>query len=278
MSAPVVTKGFKWFIRGNNGVLLGKNGFIYKEGHVSILENDGALAPCGNGLHFCKVAKDVFKYITENDPLKVAIRHIEAFDEIVDDEYDTKSVCRALKVLGPMVMTPDLWVAALCEINPKVIKCIPPAENTAELRLAAVKGNGLVIQLLSRAAPTAEVCLAAVTQNGGVIHFLSPEERTAEVCLAAVTQRGDAIEYLTAKERTAELCLAAVTKDGCAIQFLSPEQRTPEVCLAAVTEYGLAINILSPDQRTPEVCLAAVSQNEDAIKHLNSEERCAIGK
>jgi hypothetical protein len=104
MSAPVVTKGFKWFIRGaQDGVLFGRNRFIYKVGHVSVLENNRVLVPCENGLHFCKAAKDVFEYISENDPLEVAIHHIEAFDEIVDDTDGTKSVCRALKVLGPMV-------------------------------------------------------------------------------------------------------------------------------------------------------------------------------
>jgi hypothetical protein len=228
LTHTVVTKGFKWFKKGPDGALLGKNGFIHRVGHVSVLENEGELVPCENGLHFCKDLSDVFRYVYVTE-CEVAIHRVEAYDDIVDDDDGTMSVCSALKVLEPVVMTPKLWLTAIINSNARAIGWMSPAERTAELCLAAVTQDGYAIQYLGPEWRTARLCLAAVTQNGNAIQLLGPTERTAEVCLATATQNGDAIRFLRPVERTAEVCLAAVTEYGRAIQYLSPAERTSEV-------------------------------------------------
>jgi hypothetical protein len=82
--------------------------------------------------------------------------------------------------------------------------------------MAAVEKNGFALWYVHEQTP--EVCMAAVKGEGeasvlGLVH-----EQTPEICMVAVRQDGEALEYVRA--RTPEICTEAVKQNARALQFV----------------------------------------------------------
>lgn len=74
--------------------------FQYEIGKTYTLENGKELKICGNGFHFCRKLKDVFKYY----PLEISpvFAVVEALGKVIDD--DDKSVTDKIKIVKKLTL------------------------------------------------------------------------------------------------------------------------------------------------------------------------------
>lgn len=98
--------------------------------------------------------------------------------------------------------------------NGLYIKEIDTLDQSNEIKLAAVKQNGLSLKYIKNQNDT--ICLHAIKQNPFALRFVLNQNE--KLCKEALSQSGLALEFV--KNKTEELCLLAIKQSPQAIRYV----------------------------------------------------------
>ena len=226
---------------------------------------------------------DVMKVLVKNDPwliedLQNLLDQIDE-DEVLEPELlmiAIKQNCGVVEIFEDLdlMLTYEMRIEAL-KRDGMLIEYINPIERTDEINMLAVRQNGQAIQFVDQKDRTKEMILIAVKQNGNSIQNLEPKDRTQDVMMEAVKQNGKALKFIDQNDRTPEMIMEAVKQNGKAIIYIDKIQRTRELCLEACKNNGKMIKFIVKDMLTEDIIKAALKQNPNAKKYL-SVAHCSV--
>ena len=180
----------------------------------------------------------------------------------------TKQYGCALKYVPLQFRTVEMWKAAVQQEG-NVLKFFErdltdfPESTINDIRILAIKQNGMAMRFIKDVYQTEELCILAVTQNGRMLNYVKIQ--TEAICIAAVKQNGNVLQNVI--NQTEAICIEAVKQNGLALYYAKTQ--TPIMCILAVEQNPFALQFVK--EQTLELCGSAIKQNPYALIYVKDE-------
>jgi hypothetical protein len=175
--------------------------------------------------------------------------------------------------------TKELAITAI-QNCPKALKYVSLSLNPSDLndvRLFAMRTNGLCLQFIPHPDQTYMTCHAAINNNGMAIEFMNPDILNADLLRnMAVKKNGLCLNYIGDEYKSYGICSEAIKNNGLALAYI-PEcfKSSIELCLMAVTNNGYAAQYIIDEYFNDDVLnhlyKVALKNNYRALKFIGNK-------